>query len=134
MMNLIQASFVWFFIIQVFLMVHFYIIEYKDKNPNHTVSFVIAFILGSALSWVMFDTILFKLLGIPYLGLMYWILFPMQQNFFMMKPLLYQGDPNNKKGSKLDRFERRFKNPGALLGLKIVLMIMLSFVLLDLKY
>lgn len=133
-MNLIQASFVWFFIIQVFLMVHFYVIEYRDKNPNHTVSFVIAFILGAALSWLMFDTLLFKLLGIPYLGLMYWILFPLLLNFFRIKPSLYQGDPNNKKGSVLDRFERRFKNPGMLLGLKIVLMIMLSFVLLDIKY
>jgi hypothetical protein len=62
-----------------------------------------------------------------YLGFMYWILFDIELNYFRKKPLLYNG-----RASIIDRFEESFRNPGALLGLKIILMLMCSFVLMDL--
>lgn len=130
-MNLLIETIIWLVIIQGFVAVHYIVIEVWKKNPNHPLSFVIAAALGIVLSCIIYDTLYFRVVSVIYLGLMFWILFPLELNIARKKPPLYLGDPKNKKGSFLDRFERSLKNPGATLGLKIVIMIMCAFILID---
>lgn len=128
-MKLLTETIIWIFIIDRFVNVHFYIIKWRKKEPNHTISFIVAFVLSIVVSYITYDTLTFFLLSIPYLGLIYWIWFDISLNMYREYNLLYNG-----KKSVIDRLEEKFRNPGLLLGLKIILIIMLSFILLDIKF
>lgn len=131
-MKLLDQTLYWLLIIQVFVTIHFWIIERDNKNPSHLVSWLAISILAVFCSMVLFDTWYFRIVNVIYLALVYWILFPLQLNIFRKKDLLYMGDPENEDGSWLDSLERRMKNPSMIFGLKIVLTIICIYILLDL--
>lgn len=128
-MKLLAESIIWLFVIDLFVLVHFWIIERRGKEPNHAISFVLVFIWAAALSYTTYDEWTFRIISVIYLGLMYWVVFNLKLNIFRKKDLLHLGTK-----AILDRFEASLKNPGMTLGLKIVLMIMCSFILLDIQW
>lgn len=119
---------VWIPVILLFVGVHYYIIECLKKRIMHGLSFITALLICVAIArWIYWDNYLFLCLSILYCGFFYWVLFNTLLNRFRNKPVLYLGND-----SVLDRIEKSMKSPGATLGLKVVLMIMISFVLMDL--
>lgn len=124
----IVLNLIWLPTILVFVGVHFYVIEKQGKTPNHTISFLSALNLCLILTrWIYMREYLFMLLAVLYCGVFYWVLFNLLLNKLRHKPPLYLGS-----ASILDRFESVMKNPGMTLSLKVVIMIMVSFVLIDL--
>lgn len=128
-MKLLIATGIWLVIIQIFVLVHHYVIENRKKTPFHVLSFILCVALSVILSWQVYDSLTFRVISVIYLGLMYWILFNLELNLVRKKPPLHLGT-----ASILDRFEASLKNPGMTLGLKITLMIMCSFILLDIQW
>lgn len=126
MNSCILSTLIWIGIIQIFVGVHYWTIEVRKKVPEHEASFLIAFLLALTLSYVSYNSFTLFVLSIPYLGFVYWILFPLELNFLRKKDLLHLGTD-----SWLDRQEKKF-GAGSALILKIVLAVMLSFILLDL--
>lgn len=125
-MKLLAETIIWLIIIQAFVFVHYWIIEKWHKSPWHAVSFIIAAFIAWRITVIAFDTTTFRIVSMIYLGLMYWIVFPLELNHFRGKPILYLSDRG------MDRIEASLKKPAATLGLKIVLMLACSFILLDL--
>lgn len=126
-MKLLILTLVWLAVIWLFRTVHRYIIVEKRKSPYHGVSAACVLALAVLFSCLTYQDWFFRSVCVLFLCLMYWILFPILLNKATGKPLLHLG-----QASILDRIEKRFKNPAATLGLKIVLMIGCSFILLDL--
>lgn len=125
-MTLLAISIIWYAIINIFVPIHFYIIVHRNKTPWHWLSFIFAAGLGIYISYVAWDTLTFFIVSIFYLGFMFWILFPLLLNFYRLKEPLHLGTK-----SWFDRMEAKMKNPGMTLGMKIILLIVCSFVLLD---
>lgn len=79
-MNLLFETTLWLLIIFVFVTVHFVIIERLNKSPKHFLSWLICFGLACAISQVVFDFMTLQIINVIYLGLLYWILFPLLLN------------------------------------------------------
>lgn len=128
-LTLLAITIAWIAIIQAFVFSHAYIIETLKKTPFHGLSFLISVALAVAISFYAYPETTFRIVSIIYLGLFFWVLFNLELNLVRNKPALYLG-----KGSALDRLETRMKNPGATLGMKLTLIVMCVFILLDLQY
>lgn len=127
-MTLLSITILWWAIINIFVLLHFYIIVYRNRTPWHALSFIVCLALAVYISYSAWETLTFFIISVLYMGLMYWICFPLLLNFYRLKDLLHLGT-----ASWFDRMEAKFRNPGMALALKIVLMIMCSFVLLDIR-
>jgi len=133
-MKLIFETTLWLLIIFVFVTVHFIIIERLNKSPRHWLSWLVCFGLACVVSQMVYDELTLQIINVIYLGLLYWILFPLLLNTFRKKPLLYIGGnelrwrDNNPSalvvflqgGSWLDHLERSVGSPAATLQLKII--------------
>lgn len=127
-MKLLALTLTWIFYIQIFVMIHYLTIERYKKTPPHGLSFIAVLIVALRMSYHVYgQTYLFPVC-LLYLGLMYWVLFNLELNHFRNKELLHLGDK-----SFLDRVEASVKSPGATLALKVVIIIMCLFLLIDLK-
>jgi hypothetical protein len=135
-MRLLHETLAWIVIINAFVVCHFYIIKVEKKSPKHLLSWSLSVLLATVLSFANYKgNLYFIIVNLIYLGLIFWILFNAQLNLFTGKPLLYLGDDSDpEEDSILDRFERSMRNPGMTLGLKIILVIICSFILLDIPY
>lgn len=127
-MKVLISTLTWLAVVQGFVLINYQIIEKDKRIPLHGLHFWIAVLWALALSAVIYkEQGVMICVNVLYLGLMQWIIFPLELNYFRHKPLLYLGTD-----SKLDRIEAKFKNPGGTLMLKIVLLVMCLFFLLDL--
>lgn len=124
---LLLSTMIWIIVIQLFVLAHYLIIEKWKKTPWHAVSFLLAATIAYLITGQIYTERTFRVISMIYLGLMYWILFSLELNKFRGKPWLHLGDK-----SILDRIEKSMKSPAMTLGLKITLMLMCLFVLLDL--
>lgn len=134
-MNLLFETTLWLLIIFVFVTVHFVIIERHNKSPRHFISWLVCFISACVISQVVYDELTLQIINVIYLGLLYWILFPLLLNTFRKKELLYIGNDEFKwegndrygkvvlqeNGSWLDALERSIGSPAFTLGLKIII-------------
>lgn len=132
-MNILIETVLWILIIQGFVIAHYFIIVKRNMSPVHWLNLLFAALTAAILSYFFLDTWGFRILNMFYLGFIYWILFPLELNKSRGKPLLYLGDDKDpEEDSVIDKLERKFKNPGGTLGLKVVLMLCCLFILLDL--
>jgi hypothetical protein len=123
----ITLNILWLVVTLLFALVHYYIIERLNKKIIHGVSFVLSAVAGIFLCIKIYDSITFTIVAILYCGIQYWIVFNLLLNKFRNEPVLYVST-----GSILDRLEASAKNPAMVLGLKLVVMVMCAFVILDL--
>lgn len=132
MKSFLLLNLIWIAFIQAAVYYNWYTIEKRKVSPNHAVNFSVALLAGAALClWLYHDIRTYLILSIFYVGLQYWVLFNLELNYFRGKrgsELLHLGE-----ASWFDRLEAKFKNPGATLGLKLVLLVMIGFILMDLK-
>lgn len=126
-MKVLILTIVWLAVIWLFRTVHRYIIVEKHKSPYHGISAACVLALAVLFSCLMYQDWFFRGVAVVFLCLMYWILFNLLLNKAIGRDPLYLGD-----SSILDRLEKKFKNPAATLGLKVVLLIICVFILLDL--
>lgn len=123
-MNILLETLLWLLIIQVFVTIHFWIIERRNKSPRHLISWICSVALAILIS--IYSATGFTKQGVNalYLGFLYWILFPLQLNLFRKVDLLYIGmDEDPEEDSMIDKFERLFGDAKFTLELKILIFI-----------
>lgn len=125
---LLLSTMIWIIVIQLFVLAHYLIIEKWKKTPWHAVSFILAAAIAYLITGQIYTERTFRVISMIYLGFMYWVIFPLELNIFRKKPPLHLGE-----ASILDRIEKSIKNPVGTLGLKIILIVMCFFLLLNLR-
>lgn len=129
-MKLFIVTLIWLLVIQFFVTLHFWIIEWKKRSPRHLVSWLILVMGATILSRFLYPDYTRGVISALYLGLLYWIVFPFQLNLFRKKDLLYIGeDSDPEEDSIIDKFERYLGNARLTLGLKIFLLLLSGYCL-----
>lgn len=135
-MRILAETMMWFLVIYGMVTANTYIIVIKKESPKHWFNGLLVCIFGYVISNAVFpftERPVMFLVNFVYVLLIYWAAFNWLLNLFTGKPLLYLGDDSDpEEDSIIDRIERSIKNPGATLGIKIVLAIMCLFILLEL--
>lgn len=130
---LIEMSLWWMLVLAATIIMHYVNIKVWKSSPLHWLNFTILVFMAIVVSCIFFDTWKFRALSTLYLGFLHWTLFSPILNKARGFDLVYLGeDGDPEEDSMFDKWERAFRNPGMLLGLKATITIMLSFILLDL--
>jgi len=122
----IILTIIWLFYTEVQVFWNYDLIKNK-KSPVHWFNFVLGLAVCGILCWLFNYSIGFIITAFIYCGCIYSALFNFHLNKLRRLAWDYLGE-----GSVIDRIEASMKNPEMALGIKLILALMASFVLMDL--